>query len=406
VNEIKCVKSRTLRNKTIVLGITGSVACYKSIDLARELIRRCANVIPVLTPEATKLITPELFEWATGNKALVEFSGETEHVWLSRSADAMVIAPITSNTISKIAYGISDTSVSLTALNFIGLKKPLIIAPAMHSVMWKSKPIQEAVKRLANYGVLTVDPDESEGKAKFPPIEDIVHAVEAAVLRGRDLSNLNILVTAGPTREYLDDIRFLTNASTGKMGISIAKNAFFRGAKVTLIHGPTNLRIPYYIESVEVVTVKDMLDTVLSKVKNRKYDAVILAAAPSDFCFANVFKGKITSDKGRMQVELVTTPKISLELRKEYKGLLVGFAAEIAGGNRDLLVKKAINKLETRGFDILIANDVSKKDIGFSSEYNEVYIIDKNGLVKYIPKSLKEDVAMQVLDIVRGAVTY
>ncbi len=394
--------SNALSGKKIVLGVTGSVAVYKAIDLARELLRRSAEVYTVMSIEAANLVSPELFKWATGKEVYIEFKGEVGHVALSRECDAMVIAPATANTIAKVVLGVCDTPVTLTALNFMGLKKPVIMVPAMHLAMYDAPQIREAINKLKSYGVVFVDPIVDGKTAKFPNIEDIALATEVSVLRGKDLGGSKILITAGPTREFLDPVRFLSNPSSGKMGIALAKEAYFRGAEVTLIHGPINKAlIPNYLRSIQVVTTEDMLNAVVKEVTAQSYDAVILAGAPSDFRFRNVSNLKVDSAIQSLRVELEATPKIAIEVRKHFKGLLVGFAAETVNSDLTLLRNKALRKLYERGFNIIVANDVSRSDIGFDSDYDEVLILSDDGLERHVRKTRKELIARELLDIVR-----
>ena len=403
-SEIVGTYSTTLKDTSIVVGVTSSAAAYRTIDIVRELMRRGADVYVVMSRDATKLISPTLFEWATGNEVYVEFGGETGHIALSKMCSSMIIAPATLNTIAKIASGIADTSVALTAITMMGMGKPVVIAPAMHKCLWDSPQAKEVLSKIRRLDITVVPPAIEEDKAKFPPVDDIVAATEAATLRGRDLRGLKILVTAGPTREYLDPVRFLTNASSGRMGIAIAKEAYFRGAEVTLVHGPVSVSIPHYVKAVGVTTTKEMLEAVISEVTSRNFDAVILAAAPVDYSFSKYSKEKIKSGSKELELTLVQTPKISIELRKVFDGLLVGFAAETAFGDSGRLFALAQEKLRRRGFNIIVANDVSRSDVGFFSDFNEVYIIDDRGQAEHIPKSPKSIIARRLLDIVRDRV--
>lgn len=400
-DEIRGSVSNHLSNIKIGFGLTGSVAIYRIIDVMRELIKRGAEIHVVMSKAATELLNPTLVEWATGSRVLTEFKGEVGHVSLSKEVSSFTIAPATADIISKLAHGVCDNPVSLTAVNVLGLGKPVVVVPAMHSGLWYSPPVNEALRKLEEFGVVVVPPDISDGRAKLPENEDIIAAVEASTLRGRDLRNIRILVTAGPTREYLDRVRFLTNASSGKMGVAIAREAYFRGADVTLVHGPLSVRKPHYVRSISVTTTEEMLNAVLSEVRSKKYDAVILAAAPADFRFRKHVEEKLKSDVGFLTVELETTPKISLGLRKEFSGLLVGFAAEVVEGEVSRLAELALEKLEKRGFDIIVANDVSRSDIGFTADYNEVLLISRRGRREFVGRSLKEVVARRILDLVK-----
>ncbi len=400
VEDIRGKLSKSLAGKSVALGVTSSVSMYRSLDLARELIRLGADVHVVMSPEAARYIHPRLFEWATGNDVFVRFSGEVGHIALAELCDIYVVAPATANTIAKIAYGISDTSVTVLAQSFLGLRKPVVVVPAAHYSLLKSPPVSEALRKLEELGITVVPPHVEEGRAKYPPLEDIVVATEASTLRGKDLKGARILVTAGPTREYMDRVRYLTNASSGKMGLAIAREAYFRGAEVTLVHGPLALDVPYYIRSLATVSTREMMDTVLAELSIRNYDVVILAAAPVDFGFSQSFEGKVSSDIEELSVTLMPTPKISLKVRTVFRGLLVGFAAEFAQGDLKELISKSQDKLVRRGFDIIVANDISRPDIGFSSEYNEVAILDRSGAVEVVGKSRKVEVARRILDYV------
>ena len=403
-SEIIGTYSSVLKDNAIIVGVTSSAAAYRSIDVVRELMRRGAEVYVVMSKDAARLISPALFEWATGNEVFVEFGGETGHIALSKMCSSMIIAPATLNTMSKIANGIADTSVTLTAITMIGMDKPLVIVPAMHKYLWDSPQAKETLNKIGQWNVILVPPIIEEHKAKFPLIEDIVSAAEAATLRGKDLLGLRILVTAGPTREYLDPVRFLTNASSGKMGVAIAREAYFRGAEVTLVHGPMSTSVPHYIRSERVVTTSEMLDVVISEVTSGNYDAVILAAAPVDYSFSKYSKEKIKSSNKELELTLTPTPKISAELRKVFSGLLIGFAAETAFGDSNKLITLAQEKLRKRGFNVIVANDISRPDIGFTSDFNEVYIIDDKGIKEHIPKSPKSVIARRLLDIVKARV--
>jgi phosphopantothenoylcysteine decarboxylase/phosphopantothenate--cysteine ligase len=397
-HEIRAKLSGVLSGKSVALGVTSSVSLYRSVDLARELIRLGADVHVVMSREAAKYVNPRLFEWATGNDVFVDFSGEVGHIALAEICDAYVIAPATANTIAKIAQGIADTSVTVLAQSFLGMRKPFVVVPAAHFSLLMSPPVLEASRKLEGLGVTVVPPVIQENRAKYPPLEDIAVAVEASVMRGKDLRGLKILVTAGPTREYLDGVRFLTNSSSGKMGVAIAREAYFRGAEVTLVHGPISIEIPHYVRSISVRTTQEMLEAVVAELSSGTYSAAILAAAPVDFRFSTVEGGKISSDIGSLSVQMVPTPKISVEIRKFFKGVVVGFAAEFAGGNAAELASKAREKLVKRGFNIVVANDVSRPDIAFASEFNEVIIITDKGESTAVSKSRKVEVARVILD--------
>ncbi|MEM4884590.1 MAG: bifunctional phosphopantothenoylcysteine decarboxylase/phosphopantothenate--cysteine ligase CoaBC [Saccharolobus sp.] len=392
--------SNELMRKKILLAVTGSVAIYKSLDFARNLMRLGADVKVLMSRDAAKLISPEMFKWATGNDVYTKLTGELEHVVLAEENDAMIIAPCTANTIAKIAYGISDSAITTTALNFVGMKKPVVVVPSMHFQMYISPQITDALKKLKELGIEVISPEIVNDLAHYPELEYLTHRVSSYLLRGNDLKGYKILVTAGPTREYLDSVRFISNPSSGTMGISIANEAYFRGATVKLVHGPLSSRLKYYVEDkIYVETTEQMLNEVVKSIEEKSYNVVILAGAPADFKFKVKFDSKIDSHSEIPKVELERTPKISEYIRK-YDVFLVGFSAETVNSDEELIERAKI-KLQRHKFDIIIANNVRRKDIGFSSEYNEIIVIDKYGNVKKIGKALKTVLAREILDIIK-----
>ena len=401
VYEVRCSESRSLNGKRIVIGVTSSAAIYKAIDVVRGLVKRCADVYVVMSPEAEKLVSPILFEWACGNRVICKATGMVEHISLAKMCDCMAIVPATANTICKVAEGVADTIVTLTALSFIGLGKPLIIVPAMHLNLYKAPQVKEAISKLESFGATILEPVIVNDRLRLPEVYDIVFCIESITLRGRDLKGLKVLVTAGPTREFLDPVRFLSNPSSGYMGVAIARDAYFRGAEVTLIHGPlSNIYPPPWIRRFEVTSTEEMNDRILSELKVKEYDVVILVAAPVDFRFSTTYSAKKESREGGFTVKLELTPKIAANVRKAFNGILVGFAAETVTGNKEL-IDRALNKMNRYGFDIIVANNVARRDIGFSSKYNEVVIITRDGEVREVPKMTKEEVARIILDYVK-----
>lgn len=391
-------ESKALKNKNIVIGVTGSVACYKAIDLARKLMRRGAEVYPILSPTAADFISPKLFEWATGNKPIVEYSGEVGHIQFVEHADSMVIAPATANTISKIAWGVCDTSVTLTALAMRGAKKPVVIVPAMHIQLYNSLQVLKALNRLSDLGYHILKPVVEGERAKIPDVSEIALFVETMTLRGYDLRDLRMLVTAGPTREYIDPVRFISNPSSGRMGVSIAREAYFRGAEVKLIHGPLSIEPPPWIPRIEVGTTEELLKAVIGELNKLRYDIAIFAGAPVDFKFSLKYGMKIKSSGGPFAGQLLPTPKVIKKVREKFPDLpIIGFAAETVE-NDDELILKAKEEMSEYKLDIVVANNVARSDIGFSSRLNEVYIINKKGDVIHVPKLPKEEIARIILD--------
>ncbi len=390
--------TKELLGKKLLLAVTGSVAIYKSIDLARTLMRMGAEVYVMMSKSSQKLISKEMFEWATGNPVVTSLTGNIEHVTLAEELDAMLIAPATANTIVKLSKGISDSSILATALNFAGLRKPLFVVPSMHLPMYESPQVIEAMNYLRGIGVHIIDPLVVRDLAHFPDVEFISAYVSAVVTRGRDLDGLKIAVTAGPTREYLDPVRFISNPSSGAMGVAIANEAFSRGADVLLIHGPLSSRVkPYVRNKVEITSTEEMAEEV-KKAIDMGYNILILAGAPADFKFKKVFESKIDTHKNeKLVVELEPTPKVSSVARG--KAFLVGFSAETVDTDEEL-IERAKVKREKHSFDLIVANNVKRKDIGFSSEYDEVYIIGKD-FIRKIDKMTKREIARNLLDIVK-----
>lgn len=392
-------RGKLLGGRKIALGICGSVASVKAPELARDLMRDGAEVFVFMTEAAQKLISPSLMEWATGNPVVTELTGAIEHVALGRggpgSADLILIAPATANTISKMALGIDDTPVTTLATTAIGARIPVVIVPAMHGSMFHHPAVIENLKRLEAMGVTVVQPEEAEGKAKFPPNDAVVESV-ISLLSKKDLAGRRILVTAGPTRSYMDAIRYLTNSSSGKMGVAFAREAMARGGEVTLVSG-TEASLPN-CPTIKVTTTEEMLDAVVSEVRSKRYDLLVMAAAPLDFSISVRLEGKISSD-APVSLPLKPLPKIVREAKGASSGLfIIGFKAEY-GLKDEELKSRAQKRLQDSGMDLIVANDLSKPSVGFGSDSDEVYVLDKDGLVSHIPLSPKRDVACKVLDL-------
>ena len=393
-------QSRELEGKRLVLGVTSSVSLYKSIDVARAIMRMGGETTVVMTREATRLVSPELFEWATGRPVFhTRFHGETGHIYLSETHDAMAIVPATANTIAKLAQGIGDSPVTLTALSMMGHSKPVLVLPTMHRQMYDAPQNKRNLETLRRDGVIIHEPVFEGDRAKFPEPWEVAWHLETLLARGRDMEGLRVLVTAGATREYLDPVRFISNPSTGKMGVSVALEALFRGAETSLVHGPlcgglaTALRRTYGVETTE-----EMLNAVLAEVGVFRPHIIVLAAAPVDFKPVVYEESKIKSDTPPT-ISFSLTPKIISEVsRKRPQGsILVAFAAETVESDEELL-ELALAKREKYNADIIVANNVARKDVGFASDYNEVIIAYGDKHVK-IPKMNKRLVARRLLDI-------
>jgi phosphopantothenoylcysteine decarboxylase/phosphopantothenate--cysteine ligase len=394
-DEIRGSKSKILSGKRIVLAVTGSIAAVETIKLSRELIRHGAEVFPVMSPNATRIIHPDSLWFATGNKPILELTGKTEHIFfcgrVNNPADLLLISPCTANTISKIAHGIDDTVVTTFATTAIGSGVPILIAPAMHISMYDHKILQENIKKCKEVGIRYVEPQVEKNKAKMADIYEIVSNVIRETGK-KDLLNKKILIIGGPTREAIDDVRGITNRSSGKTAISLAMNAFYRGADVELWYGLGGKSPPSYIKTVFFESINDVIKLLKSK-NIKKYDVIILCAALSDY-ITKKQKGKIPSGKPRLIIEMTPAPKIITGLRKKApNSKIIGFKVE---ENEIKLKEKAMNLLKKNNLDFVIANTV----YGFEKDENEILIIDKNGKSIH-KKDKKEQLADHILDIVK-----
>ncbi|MFQ6056095.1 MAG: bifunctional phosphopantothenoylcysteine decarboxylase/phosphopantothenate--cysteine ligase CoaBC, partial [Methanosarcinales archaeon] len=376
--------------KTIVLGVTGSIAAVRTIELARELIRHGAKVFAVMTSSAQKILHSNALQYATGNKVITEITGRVEHVefcGIDGIADLLLIAPCTANTIGKIANGIDDTPITTFATTALGSGTPIMIVPAMHQSMYNHTIILENIKKLKELGVYFLEPKIEEKKAKIPDNSEIVLHVER-LLYDKRLPK-KILITSGATIEYIDPIRILTNRSSGKTGIELAKEAYRRGAEVVIVH---NNRIGFKgIREIFVETAKDMLDAVLTELKNTNYDILISVAAISDYTL-DMKKEKIKSGLD-LTLKLKPTPKLIKVVRKNYPNLkIIGFKAE-TNVSKEELIKRAKNTMRESKLDLIVANEVGESGIG--TEDNEVYIIGDS--IDHV-KGSKKKIAIAILD--------
>ncbi|MDI9643654.1 MAG: bifunctional phosphopantothenoylcysteine decarboxylase/phosphopantothenate--cysteine ligase CoaBC [Candidatus Verstraetearchaeota archaeon] len=398
--DILCLSSRLIEGKKVAMGVCGSVACIKSPEIARGLMRHGGDVWVVMTKAAQELISPALMEWATGNPVVTDLTGKIEHVALGKGgecgADVVLISPATANTISKIACGIDDTPVTSLATTAIGSGVPVLVAPAMHVSMLHHPAVQENVKKLSAMGVRVLLPHVDEGKAKLISEEDIVEEV-IATLRPKDMTGLRVLVTSGPTRSYMDSIRFITNSSSGKMGVAFAKEATARGADVTLVSGPVDVpRLRAKV--IKVTSTNEMMHAVLEELSSTKYDLAVMAAAPLDFDVAESTRGKLSSDSP-VTLRLIPAPKILAEAKRTSpETCVIGFKAEF-GLDVEALISKAKARLEGSGCDMIVANDLSSPDRGFASDTDEAYVLSKDGSCIHIPLKHKRELASQILDL-------
>ncbi|MCK4933837.1 bifunctional phosphopantothenoylcysteine decarboxylase/phosphopantothenate--cysteine ligase CoaBC [Candidatus Bathyarchaeota archaeon] len=399
-------KSERLKGKRVVLCVTGSVAAIRSIDIARELMREAAEVYAVMSEEAQKIIHPNLMEWATGNPVVTELTGKIEHVALAGEhadkADLVLVAPATANTISKIAAGIDDTPVTSIASTALGSETPILIVPAMHISMYKNPFIKESIQKLKAHDITFIEPKIEDDKAKIASIIEIVESVRAKISEINYFHGKRFLITAGPTIEYIDEVRVITNKSSGKMGLAIAKEAQMRNAKVTLIYGLGSKEPPSNLKVLHVETTEEMRQAVLDELKNFEYDVVVSAAAISDWTLTKQYKGKMpTENISSLKIKLKPTPKIIDEIKETSpKSLLVIFKAEF-DVSEDELVESAYNRLRKSNADLVVANDISRRDAGFRTDTNEVYIVDKEKKVIHIPLSSKRSIAGKILEVIR-----
>ena len=403
--DIMQTRGTELKEKRIVLCITGSVAAVQSPEIARQLMRHGADVFAVMSHMAQKIIHPYLVEWATGNPVVTELTGKIEHVALAgehdKKADLILVAPATANTISKIASGIDDTTVTSVASTAFGSKIPIVIVPAMHESMYRHPILDENVKKLRALGIEFVGPRVEEGKAKIAETEEIVEAVIRKLSASKDFAGKRILVTAGPTLEYIDPVRVITNKSSGLMGVEVAREALLRGAEVTLIYGPGTATPPDEARVVSVERTKEMYEAVVSELKSQKYDAVIATAAASDWALGKPFDYKVSTRKtSTLNVELETTPKIIDVVKKiSPRAFLVPFKAEYNVSDK-ALIQNAFERLKEAKADLIVANDVARKGVGFKVETNEIFIVDNKRRVVHVPITTKREAAKNLLDAI------
>jgi len=391
--DIRGSKGVELVNQRIVLCITGSVAAVKCHELARELGRHGADVRVVMTQDATRLVTPQLMHWATGNPVVSELTGKLEHVELATWADIILVAPATANTLSKVACAIDDTPVTSVISVAMGLEKLVAMVPAMHGSMYSHKLLQDNLKRLKAADVKVLEPKLVEGKAKLPDVEEITNFV-IYLLGPKDMVGVRVLITAGPTIEHIDPIKFITNKSSGKMGIAVARAATSSGADVTLIYGPGSEEPPAGVKVIRVKTTTEMRKAFVNEMKRRP-DIVVSTAAPQDFVVAKISKEKLRHYKP-LSIKLIPAPRVVDGARKlAPKAFIVGFKAEHDVSDKQLKAA-AVGKLREGDFDMVVANDVSRQGAGFGADTNEVEIVTSSSS-RHL-KASKADIAKIILN--------
>ena len=390
----------TLEGKTVLLGVTGSIAAYKIAYLASALKKRRADVHVLMTKNATNFINPITFETLTGNKCLVDtfdrnFQFQVEHVSIAKKADVVMIAPASANVIGKLAHGIADDMLTTTIM---ACKCKKFISPAMNTNMFENPVVQDNLKILEHYGYEVIAPASGylacgdTGAGKMPEPETLLAYIEREAACEKDLKGKKILVTAGPTQEAIDPVRYITNHSSGKMGYAIAKAAMLRGADVTLVSGRTAIEPPMFVKIVPVVTAKDMYEAVTSV--SDEQDIIIKAAAVADYRPAKVSDEKVKKSDGQMSIELERTDDI-LKYLGEHKRegqFLCGFSMEtqnVIGNSRAKLTKKNL--------DMVAANNVKVEGAGFQGDTNVLTLITQDEEVS-LPLMSKEDAALKILD--------
>jgi phosphopantothenoylcysteine decarboxylase/phosphopantothenate--cysteine ligase len=393
--EIRGIKSNMLSNKRIVLCVTGSIASVETVKLARELIRHGAEVFPVMTPSATKIIHPDALWFATGNVPVVELTGDTEHVSfcgkINDPVDLLLISPSTANTISKIAHGIDDTAVTTFATTAIGSGVPIIIVPAMHLSMYDHKIVQDNIEICKKLKINFIGPKIIKNKAKIAEIDEIVANI-IKIIGKRDLNGERCLIIGGPTIEPIDDVRVITNRSSGITAVELAKNAFFRGADVELWFGSAKEPSPVYITTLNF----DSINDIISLLENRDikaFDIIVLCAALSDYLPMKV-KGKISSEKEKIEIQLFKAPKIISRLRSlAPSSKIVGFKLEY---KKEKINKSCFELLKKNNLDFVIGNTVQS----IESDKTEIWIVDKNDQI-FHKKGSKPEISDFIFHVIK-----
>ena len=389
-----------LKGKTIILGVTGGIAIHKSIDLASQLVKRGAIVHVVMTQNATRLIQPLQFQVLSRNPVLLDlFDSGSDwkpiHIEFADNADLLAIVPATANMVGKLANGIADDALSTVA---ISVTCPILLAPAMESGMYQNPFVEANIQTLKKHGVEFIEPvsgDLASGKqgiGRLNTVESILERITQLLTTPKDLQGKNVVVTAGPTREYIDAVRFITNRSSGKMGYAIAEAAYSRGATVTLISGPSAVRPPVGVKPHNVESVLEMQTAVFNVFE--RADVIVMAAAVSDYRPQTFSPQKLKKTEAQLTIAFERTDDITKALgaRKTHQ-ILIGFAAE----TEDLLVH-AKRKLIDKNCDLIVANDVSMEGAGFESDTNIVTLLDSEGIIETLPLLTKREVADIILD--------
>ena len=393
-----------LQGKTILLGVTGGIAAYKAAALASALVKQRANVEVVMTPHATPFIAPLTFEQLTGRRCMVDtfdrnFSHQVEHIALASRTDLVMIAPATANVCAKLAHGLADDMLTTTVL---ACTCPKLIAPAMNTQMFENPVTQDNLNALRRYGWQVISPASGRlacgavGAGKLPEPEALLQQILRAAALPHDLAGKRVLVTAGPTQEALDPVRYLTNHSTGKMGFAIAKMAMLRGAEVVLISGPTAIQPPPFVEVVDAVSAQDMFEAAAAR--QEWADFIFKAAAVADYTPAQYFDDKVKKKDGDLSIPLKRTQDILQYLGEHRRPgqVLCGFSMETQN-----MLENSRAKLEKKKVDMICANNLKVAGAGFGTDTNVMTVITKDG-AEELPLMSKEEAASRILDIAAG----
>ena len=391
---------KILEGKNIIIGVCGGIAAYKVVEVVSRLKKLKANVDVIMTENSKHFVAPLTFQSISQNPVITEMftqpqSWDIQHISLAEKADVILVAPATANIIGKIAAGIADDMLT-TAI--MATKAAVVFAPAMNYNMYENSIVQSNISKLKKLGYIFLEPDigimacRTYGKGRLPEPGIIVNQISDILSVNKDMMGLKVLITAGPTREAVDPVRFISNQSSGKMGYAIAAAAYSRGADVTMVSGPVNLQRPFGVKVYDVMTAEDMY----RKVEDcyTKADIVVFAAAVSDYRCVNISNCKIKKSNETISLEFVKNPDIAKEMGKQKGGRIhIGFSAET-----EELLANALSKLKRKNFDMIVANDVTMEGAGFGVDTNIVKIIKQDGGILELPKLSKLDVAQRILD--------
>lgn len=389
-----------LRGYTFVIGVTGGISAYKSAEIVRKLKKMNAEVHVIMTDNSCNFITPLTMQTLSQNMVITDMfekprNWEIEHLSLARKADMIIVAPATANIIGKASNGIADDMLSTTIM---AAKCPVMFACAMNTNMYENQIVQNNISKLKKVGYIFIEPEEGllacneYGRGKLADVEDIIEKAVRTILYKPDLAGKTVLVTAGPTREFLDPVRYVTNGSSGKMGYAIAKVAHARGAKVVLISGPVSLKKPIGMEIINVETAQQMHDEVIKRYEHS--DVIIMSAAVADYRPKYVAENKIKKSSDELNIEFVKNPDILKEIAQN-KGerIIAGFSMETEN-----LENNSMKKLKEKNLDIIVANEIGKEGAGFGCDTNIVKMLNKYGMIKDLPQMSKEKVADEIIN--------